>query len=304
MLNKLIKLKNEDGSVIVILALAFSMLLGLTALVIDIGIVALEKTRLVRTLDATVLAGAQELPNTSKAFQTAYEYAVRNELDPSLLTVNFPVGNQQITATSSKTVDLYFAQILGFNQIDVSGRATARIAPVSSTTGLIPIGLDESQMPLVPGQQYSIKVGAHDAETGWLGVLAYPGQSGADDYRNSARYGYDGVVQIGQNMDKATGNVSGPTTQGIEDRIATANETWDNYSPNSERVAFVPIYRILGNQPSDKVRVTGFASVFLEQVTGQGNESYVLVRYVQHTVSGETDDSISGSFLNSVRLIE
>ncbi len=304
MLDLLRRLKNEDGTVIVILALSFTMLLGFAALVVDVGLVALEKARLVRTMDATVLAGAQELPDTSKAFQTAYEYAIRNELDPSHLTISFPTGNKQITASANKTINLHFAKILGFNQTNVSGKATAKISPVKNSTGLIPIGIDESNLPLVHGQQYSIKVGSRDAVTGWLGVLAYPGQSGADDYRNSARYGYNGVIQIGQNMDKATGNVSGPTIQGIGERIATASETWDNYSPNSERVAIVPIYRVLGNLPSDKVRITGFASVFLEQVTGQGTENYVHVRYVHHTVSGEIDDNISGSFLNSVHLIE
>lgn len=304
MINILKKFTREDGTVIVITALAFTMLMGFTALAVDVGVVAVEKARLVRTLDAVVLAGAQQLPDTSRALPVAYEYAIRNELDPGLLNISFPLGNKQITASAKKTINLYFARFLGFNTVDVNGKATAKISPIKIIPGLLPIGIDESMLPLVVGQQYSIKVGSRDADTGWMGVLAYPGQSGADDYRMSARYGYNGLVKIGDNQDKATGNVSGPTIQGIEERISTSNETWSNYNPNSVRVAIVPIYRILGSQPSDKVRIMGFVSVFLEQVTGQGTENYVLVRYVNHTLSGETDDSLTGTYLNSVRLVQ
>lgn len=304
MLNLLKRFTSEEGTVIVITALAFTMLMGFTALAVDVGVVAVERSRLVRTLDAAVLAGAQELPDTSRALPIAYEYAIRNEVDPSLLNISVPLGNKQITASAKKTVNLYFAKFLGINTADVSGKATAKISPVKNVSGILPIGIDESLLPLVIGQQYSIKVGSRDAETGWLGVLAYPGQSGADDYRNTARYGYNGIVRIGENQNKATGNVSGPTIQGIQERISTSSETWDNYSPSSERVAIVPVYRVLGNLPTDKVRITGFASVFIEQVTGQGNENYVHVRYVNHTISGETDDSLTGTFLNSVHLVE
>lgn len=304
MLNILRRFNSEEGTVIVITALAFTMLMGFTALAVDVGVLAVEKTRLVRTLDAAVLAGAQELPDTSRALPVAYEYAIRNEIDPGLINISFPLGNKQITASGKKTVNLYFAKFLGFNTADVSGKATAKISPVKNASGVLPIGIDESFLPLVVGQQYSIKVGSRDAVTGWLGVLSYPGQSGADDYRLSAKYGYNGVIRIGENQDKATGNVSGPTIQGIQERISTSSETWNSYSPNSQRVVIVPIYRVLGNLPTDKVRITGFASVFIEQVTGQGTENYVHVRYVNHTISGETDDSLTGTFLNSVHLVD
>lgn len=304
MRNIIRRFASEEGTVIVITALAFTMMMGFMALAVDVGVVAMEKSRLSRTLDAAVLAGAQELPDTSRALPVAYEYAIRNEIDPDLLNISFPLGNKQITASAKKTINLYFAKFLGFNTADVTGKATAKISPVKNVTGILPVGIDESLLPLVVGQQYSIKVGSRDAETGWLGVLEYPGQSGADDYRYSARNGYNGVIRIGENQNKATGNVSGPTIQGIEERISASSETWDNYGPNSARIAIVPIYRVLGNLPTDKVRISGFASVFIEQVTGQGNENYLHVRYVNHTISGDTDDSLTDTFLNSVHLVE
>ncbi len=271
----------------------------------DAGILYLEHFRLARAADAAALAGAQELPDTSKTQAVAVNYARQNGIDtsdPANFIISFSPDNKRITVEIKKTVNLFFAKVFGINTSLVNGRAVAKIAPVSKVQGLIPIGIDESLLPLSHGQQCVIKVGF--PQTGWTGILAYPGQSGADDYRNSSRYGYGGYVSIGDNVDKATGNVTGPTLQGIQERIDASGDTWDNYGQNCPRLVLVPIYRNLGALPTDKVRIIGFASVFLEFVSGNGMENEVHVRYVNHTISGETDDTQTNSYLNSVRLIE
>jgi len=112
------------------------------------------------------------------------------------------------------------------------------------------------------------------------------------------------VIAVGGEQGKAPGNATGPTIQGLQERINGNTETWDNYSPESPRVVLVPIYRVLGPGPTDKIKVVGFAGIFLETITGAGNENEVHVRYVNHTISGETDDSLTNTFLNSVRLVE
>ena len=294
--------REENGTVAVLVALAFTALLAFAALAVDIGILYLEHTRLAASVDAAVLAGAQDLPDLNAAEAKVREYAQLNGIDPAVINIGFSQDNRQITVTTSKTVDLHFAKVLGFNTATVNGRATARIAPVSEMANLIPLGINENLLPLSGGTEYMIKGGAQDGNP-WRGIIGYPGQgNGGSTYRNLVINGYDGIVNIGDLEDKVPGNKSGPTMQGVDERINACGNgcTWNNYEPNCPRVVMVPIYRDLGSQ----LRIVGFASVFLERVDGNGNNSRVWATYINYTVSGETDDSITNSYLNSVKLTE
>ena len=48
--------RNENGAILVITAAALMVMLGMTAMVVDIGALALEKTRLQSACDAAALA--------------------------------------------------------------------------------------------------------------------------------------------------------------------------------------------------------------------------------------------------------
>ncbi|PKM82422.1 MAG: hypothetical protein CVU89_05305 [Firmicutes bacterium HGW-Firmicutes-14] len=304
--------KEEEGQVIIIIAVAFTVLLGFVALAVDTGILYLEHTRLARAADAAALAGAQELPDAYAAENVAREYAQLNGIDPNNLDINFAENNRKITITVNKTVDFYFARALGFESKNIDGRAVARLSPVREMNGLIPLGINETYLPLTPGNQYLIKGGSQDGAP-WRGVIKYPGQgNGGNEYRELTQNGYDGTVETGDTLGKVPGNKSGPTEQGIEDRINACSEgcTWDDFEPGCPRVVIVPVYRDLN--PDDEtgdntLEVVGFAAVFLDRVDGNGNESRVWARYVPMTVSGETDDSVTDPDymnLSSVRLSE
>lgn len=293
----------EKGTAAVIVALAFAVLLGFTALAVDMGVLYLEHTRLARAADAAVLAGAQELPDVSKAELVARDYAQRNGIDPAALSVGFSVDSREISVSVNKTVDLHFARTLGFNSKVLRSKAKARIAPVGRIQGLIPLGINESMLPITPGTEYMIKGGSQDGHP-WRGIIEYPGQgNGGSNYRELVREGFNGSVAVGDLEGKVPGNKSGPTEQGVEDRIDACGDgcTWNNYLPGCPRVALVPIYRDEGCQ----VRVVGFAAVFLERVgseNGKGNDNRVYATYINMTVSADTDETVANSYLNSVRL--
>lgn len=297
-------LREEHGATVVITAVAFAILLGFTALAVDAGVLFVEHTKLARAADAAVLAGAQELPDTGRAVTAARDYAQRNGIDTANLSVVFSSDNKQITVNASKDVNLYFARIFGRSTSLVHGRAVARIAPVKTVNGIVPVGINEILLPLTVGQEYLLKAGAHEHVLGWRGVLEYPGENGATDYRNCSFNGYSGVVKINDLVSKAAGNMSGPTAQGLQERINACRSgcTWDHYEPGCPRVVIVPIYRDLS--PQNQVEIAGFAGVFLERVEGNGEDSQVYATYINYSFSGETDDSITSSYLNSVQLVE
>src|SRR2546428_14012094 len=71
--------RNERGQVVVLTVIALTVLLGMSALVLDVGAWFHSKRQLQATADASALAGAQMLPDTpGTAISTALDYANKN----------------------------------------------------------------------------------------------------------------------------------------------------------------------------------------------------------------------------------
>lgn len=68
----------ESGSTIIIIALAMTALLGLTALVVDVGYLYIERSRLQNAADAAALAGARDLITGGHPYTTVADYVNYN----------------------------------------------------------------------------------------------------------------------------------------------------------------------------------------------------------------------------------
>lgn len=112
--------KSNKGSTMVIITMAFTLLLGMCALVIDVGTVAIEKQRLQNAVDSASLAATQELPDTAKAINVANQYIQLNGYNPSDISVTFSDSNKSINISTTKNVKYFFAQVLGFKNTTVS----------------------------------------------------------------------------------------------------------------------------------------------------------------------------------------
>jgi len=117
-------IKNENGSSIVIFALILVAMLGFSALVVDVGNVALHKAKTQSIVDAIALAGAQDLPDTTKAAQTAQQYAELNGISPSEIQITFSNSNNLIQINTAENVEYYFAKI--FNQQGTTVQSVAK----------------------------------------------------------------------------------------------------------------------------------------------------------------------------------
>ncbi len=70
-------------------AFALTVVLGMTALVADIGLVAAEKSKFQNAIDAAALAAAHDLPNTATARNTAKQLYPVEWLQPFGYKYNF-----------------------------------------------------------------------------------------------------------------------------------------------------------------------------------------------------------------------
>lgn len=134
MLKKLRKLKSEEhGQALVFFVGIFAILLGIMALVVDVGNVYWQKAELQNAADAAALAGAQELPmSTTTAMSTATSYASKNGITDGVqgttVTSQAPYAgdDRQIEVVTTRNVSPIFAQALNLTQpFTVSASAVA-----------------------------------------------------------------------------------------------------------------------------------------------------------------------------------
>ena len=123
----------ENGQAMVMAAAAMIVLLGFAAFAVDIGHVAVVKSDLQNAADAAALAGVVEMPSEADANRIALQNAKDNgmlvvsndvELNGEKVKITSP-GNKQLRVECSRTVDYYFAGVLGFESQKVTAVAVA-----------------------------------------------------------------------------------------------------------------------------------------------------------------------------------
>lgn len=290
---------NKHGQMMVSLAVVLAVLCGMVGLVIDIGVLYVNRIQLQKAVDAGVLAGAQELPDdASWAIDMAKFYANTNGRSGDVVNVEVLNANKTIRAIGTRDVDLFFAQLFGLNTAAVSAKARANIGVIVGYTGVVPFGLQ--QKTLTYGVEYILKVGGGAGNTGNFGALSLSGK-GANAYRDDIELGYQSPLKIGDWVSTKPGNMSGPTSQGVNYRISQdPNATFTTVQENSPRIIVVPV--IIGDpQGRDDVQIVGFAAFFLEGVGGSGKDNYVKGVFMRQVVAGEigtgTDFGVFGAKL-------
>lgn len=123
MLKKVVS-KNE-GTTIVVLALLMVFIMGFVALSIDIGLIVVEKQNLQNAIDATVIAAAQELPDTLKATEVANQYIQLNGYTPDNIVITFEDSDTTIHIDSIKNIEYTFAKFLGFTSKNINSKSGA-----------------------------------------------------------------------------------------------------------------------------------------------------------------------------------
>lgn len=285
-------LRNEQGSVVVLAALAVVVMMGFGAIAVDVGNLYLNKTRVANVADAAALAGVQDLPgDTAQAVATARSYAAQNgngnDIVQPVVVADNNGNNTKLKVTVIRNVPYYFARVFGITPANqnVSATSTAKISPITATAGIVPWGIVKQSF--VFGQTYQLKEGAGSGYNGNYGALALGG-NGANTYRDNIKYGYSGQINVGDWLTTEPGNMSGPTSQGVDYRISQdPGATFQTVQKDSARIVIVPVIDDLSGNGLSQVQVVGFAAFFLEGVGGQGNNNYVYGEFMQMVTPGQ-----------------
>src|SRR6266536_4587256 len=123
--------RNERGQAFVITAFSMAVLIGMGALVLDVGSWFRTKRRLQSTSDAAALAGAQSLPSNPRDAQSvALTYANENggDVAASDITVSSTYSsNDTISVKAKRTDSGVLSGVLGVTSTNITANAKARV---------------------------------------------------------------------------------------------------------------------------------------------------------------------------------
>jgi len=293
------KMLNEKGSAAVVICLLMTAIMGVAALVTDIGMVYAERVKLSNALDSAALAAALELPgNGGQAIAVAKDYLQKNGVDPAETTITLGTGNKSIKIEGTKNVKHLFAQVIGIESSDVHARAMAVIAPVKSVKGIKPFAVEAFDYTY--GDQVTLKVGGGYGSYGNYGAIALGG-TGASNFKEKALYGYSGTISVGDFLETETGNMSG-ATNAIKNYINSENSTFDNFPRDSVRVWTLPLVESLDVTGRDKVEVIGFAVFYVEAVQNSSGKMEITGRFIRYALNSVTDESLDDTGAYGIRL--
>ena len=268
-------LRNESGSVLVIFAAFMVVAIGFSALVIDLGALRLERSRLVNAVDAAALAGARELPNTTTAEEVAKSYAEMNDVPMENVTVTFGTQNETITVAATAEKDFFFAPVLGVDSGSTQAQATAAAGNIGGMKGLIPIGLQESVYntlsadPDADGQALITKDNFGEigpGNWGWVN-LAYPENSNTHDQIEYITNGYQGMIYVDDKLRVDTGaNIGTPANLNAE-----LGEVLDQYITDGTTLYVPIICDTWVSGTSELITIRGFAAIKLIGYEGKSS---------------------------------
>ena len=307
------------------LAIFMVALLGAASLSLDVGHWYLTRAELQRAADAAALAGATQMPQGFAAAQTAARTQyLANGLASDTVTYAQALGgspNDSIVVTASRQDSSFFAGLLGIGHVTITAHAQGTVQTVTTATNgdsIMPWGVMKGSFTY--GQSVSLFGGLD--QTGNFGAIDLPTSppgcsigSGAANYRSNI----DGTnticnVSVGQQLPTETGQMAGPTGQGLTSRIGSNTDTLGSVVQmvngqaevikSSPRLVLVPIITNTDgstNWPNGKknILIVGFAEFFISSYSSKT----VTGQFVQYVVNADAGGAYNpGGGLTTVAL--
>lgn len=337
------RFRNESGQMLVLMGAGLAAFIAIVGISVDVGQVVFTRTDLQKVADAAAFAGAQDLPSSSAATTNANTYTGLNASNTSAavaITQTYN-SNDTIQVTATRKVDYAFLRVVGLKGTTVSAKAKVRVGTYNGGSGVVPWGLVASNNKdflgnncfagMVNGvptfkqnMKCVLKYGAGTNSGGDFGALALD-STGGSVYNDNIVNGSKKTFKVGQQVEAQTGNMQGPTSQGISDRLAQPKPSTCNTDDrnqilhtgadgktsitsgceNHPRIMIIPIVDKIANPA--KSTILGFAFMYLLGQAGGGGHASIEMEFVSFTTAipgGSYTGPANGSGSTAILLVE
>jgi len=290
----------QRGQVLPLFALFLVVLLGMAALVLDMGHWMFLKRSAQNDADAIALAAAAALPqNEAAAGQAASEYHDRNasEMDYELRFFESGVVGRAVEVHVTTAAETTFARLFGIDKVDVGAKATARIGSYTAwAPRLLPWAIDDDSFAFDTPMTVKVRPGGQvsPGEFGAVDLIIDDPKkgcelaSGANDYRNVIIEAVPAcAISIGGDIEQEPGNMA-MTGKAVADRGAIQGfNPYDVLIPlGDDRYGLRDVHH-----PN-----VGVLPVIEQWVNGN-SEPVTVVQFAWFVITGYSKDEVSGVFV-------
>lgn len=269
----------DEGQAAVLTVIFLVVLLGMSAMAIDVGTWYHEKRALQAEVDAAALAGAQALPeDVGQARALAMEYAKENggDLNPDAISITGDiVPDDTINIHMSKDAPGFFSRVLGISSVTVGAKASARSDTPAQALGVAPIVVNWKHPKLQCGKIPC----AGQTEIDLLDLKKPGGSDAAGAFGLIDLAGGNGSVAANEIADWITSGFDAYLAPGDFNSVPSAKfnsvEVRDAMEASIGKELLFPVYK---------------------QITGPGsNAVYVIIGFVGFKVSGFNANGSNGA---------
>jgi Flp pilus assembly protein TadG len=270
------KIRNDNGQATVVTLVFLVVLLGMAALVLDIGSWYRADRSTQSTADAAALAGAQALPyDPADASSLAVQYANKNGggVTGGDVTITDGTGpNDTIKVRVHRSASGVFTKLFGVNSVSVGSKATARASLMHSAQYVAPIGVNVKHPKLKgssacpcfgPGNLTTLPLGKTGAPGSFdlLNIDGSKGGTGGQTLADWILHGYSGYLPIGSYLSDTGAKWNDSLVQNaLEQRM------------NTNPVLLFPVYDTLSGSGSNAIyHVVGWVAFHVTGHTATGN---------------------------------
>jgi Flp pilus assembly protein TadG len=314
-------LPHESGQALVISIVFLTVLLGMAAFTIDVGVWYRAHRAAQATADAAALAAAQELPeSTTNARTRALEYSSKNGGGLTAGNVTFSTkfsSNDTVAVKVERPTPTFFAKLFGLNTVTARGRASARAMSLSAARYVAPIVVHYKH-PLLNctraanpvcnptfGASTTLTLSDLHSPGGGSGAGAFglinlnkddaSGTASANVLADWLRYGYDQDMPLGRYFSAPSANFNNSQFLSSLDFVI------------GKEVLF-PVYRLLTGPGSNAFYdIIGWVGFYVRSYTATGSSGTLtgeFSRYLAEGIGAESGGGPPDLGVHHVELVE
>jgi Flp pilus assembly protein TadG len=300
------RFRDQEGQAFVLSLLFLTVLLGMSAAVLDVGSWYRAQRHLQASVDAAALAGAQALPDDpGTATALANEYLDKNggAATRAVGLKSQVSSNDSVSVTATRQAPGFFSKVLGINSVSVHAKATATGGTrPSEVTGVGPIAVDEKHPDLqckpLPCFNKDTTLDLKKVGPGAFRLVNLDGSRGGTGPKTLADWiqqGFDGWMPLGwYYSDPGAKFNSSQVKDALDARLG-------------DELLF-PVYRgTRGNGANFEYEVIGWVGFVVTGYDIQGSKSKLFgyfTRVIWQGIQGQTGGSSTDFGVRSVSLTE
>jgi len=274
---------SERGQAFVLSVVSMVVLLGMAALVIDVGHWYRSKRDLQAVADSAALAGAQALPeNPGQAAALAAQYSSANGGPAPQVSISTQyVPNDTITVKVARQEPGFFSKVFSIDSVTVASHAAARSGVLGAAQYAAPFGIDKKQPELQCNPDPCTNDTELDLEKvgpGAFRILNIDGSRGGTGTQilgDWVLHGYDGMMPVNQWYYSDSG------------AKFNSNNVDDAMNIQLGQELLFPVYDdITGEGANLQYHVVGWAGFVVTKYDGNGNSGHMWGHFTRFIAQG------------------